>query len=140
MRALARPIAIAILRRADTILVTAVPDPVKGVTGYRPPGGTIEFGEAGAATVVRELREELGVDIVDPRYLGTLENIFSYLGNVGHELVRVYDVRFADPSLYGRTEFPCIESDGVPFTCVWKALADFEREPLYPNGLRDLLG
>jgi len=139
VRELARPVAIAILRRDDHILVTAVPDHVKNVTGYRAPGGTIEFGETGADAVVREIDEELGVEIVEPTYLGTLENIFSYLGKIGHDLVRVYSARFADVSLYERPEFACIEANGVPFTCVWKPLSDFDREPLYPSGLLELI-
>ena len=139
MRRLARPLAIAIIRDGDRILVFRVPDPVKNVTGYRPPGGTIEFGETGAAAVIRELNEELAAQIVEPRYLGTLENIFEWLGRPGHELVRVYEARFADPSLYRRDSFECVEADGQAFTCVWKPLADFEREPLYPSGLRELL-
>jgi ADP-ribose pyrophosphatase YjhB (NUDIX family) len=139
VRQLARPVAVAILRRDDRILVFRVPDPVKHVIGYRPAGGTIEFGEAGADTVVREIREELGVEVIEPRYLGTLENIFTYLGKTGHELVRVYEVRFADSSLYGRDEFACVEANGEPFTCVWKPLKDFDRDPLYPTGLLALL-
>lgn len=139
MRPLARPIAVAVIRKADRILVFAVPDPVKDVTGYRPPGGTIEFGETGADAVVREIREELSAEIVEPQYLATIENIFEWLGQPGHELVRVYEARFADPALYRRDSFECVEANGAAFTCVWKALSDFTREPLYPNGLRDLL-
>ncbi len=139
MRPLARPIAVAVIRKADGILVFAVPDPVKDVTGYRPPGGTIEFGETGADAVVREIREELSAEIVEPQYLATIENIFEWLGQPGHELVRVYEARFADPALYRRDSFECVEANGAAFTCVWKALSDFTREPLYPNGLRDLL-
>jgi 8-oxo-dGTP pyrophosphatase MutT (NUDIX family) len=101
-RALDRAIAIAVLRRGDEILVSEVPDAVKGMTGWRPPGGGIEFGERGAETVVREIEEELGVRVGDPRYLGTVENIFTYLGVEGHQLVRVYQVRFADSELYKR--------------------------------------
>ena len=139
MRPLARPLAIAIIRKSDRILVFPVPDPLKNVTGYRPPGGTIEFGETGADAVVRELQEELGARIVAPRYVGTLENIFSWLGRPGHELVRVYETEFADRSLYERATFECTEADGSAFTCLWKRLSDFEREPLYPNGLLDLI-
>jgi ADP-ribose pyrophosphatase YjhB (NUDIX family) len=137
---LARPLALAVIRRDDRILVFAVPDPVKNVMGYRPPGGTIEFGETGADAVVRELREGLAAEIVEPRYLGTLENIFEWLGRPGHELVRVYEARFADPTLYRRESFDCLEANGAAFTCIWKPLSDFARDPLYPNGLRELLG
>ena len=85
---------------------------------------------------MREIDEELGVRVVDPRYLGTVENIFSYLGVPGHQLVRVYEVRFADPELYKRDRFDCVEGNGIGFTCIWKPLAEFgERDPLYPGRL-----
>jgi len=139
-RQLARPVAIALIERHDEILAFEVPDDVKDVVGWRLPGGTIEFGERGSDTVVREIREELGVDVVDPVYLGTAENIFTYLGVVGHELVRVYKVRFADPRLYERDHFDCVEANGVPFTCIWKPIAEFRGGvPLYPDGLLELI-
>lgn len=139
-RGLDRAIAIAVIRRGDAILVSEVPDPMKNVTGWRPPGGGIEFCERGADTVVREIEEELGARVEDPRYLGTVENIFTYLGVPGHQLVRVYEVRFADPELYQRDHFDCVEANGIPFTCVWKPLAEFdEHAPLYPGGLLALI-
>ena len=139
-RALDRAIAIAVIRRGDEILVSEVPDSVKNMTGWRPPGGGIEFGERGAETVVREIDEELGARVEDPRYLGTVENIFSYLGVEGHQLVRVYEVSFADPALYQRDHFDCLEANGIRFTCVWKPIAEFgERAPLYPDGLLELI-
>lgn len=137
---LARPVAIALIRRGDEILVVEVPDAVSGVTCWRPPGGTIEFGERGRETVVREIREELGVELADIEYLGTVENIFSYLGATGHEIVRVYAARFDDASQYERARFKCIESDGGNFTRVWKRIADFRAGvPLYPEGLLELI-
>lgn len=139
-RDLDRAIAIAVLRRGGEILVSEVPDPMKNISGWRPPGGGIEFGEHGAETVVREIAEELGVRVEDPRYLGTVENIFTYLGIKGHQLVRVYEVRFADPKLYDRDRFDCIEANGIPFTCLWKPIAQFgARAPLYPDGLLELI-
>ena len=140
-RDLDRAIAIAVLRRGDEILVSEVPDPMKHITGWRPPGGGIEFGERGADTVVREIGEELGVRVEDPRYLGTVENIFTYLGVSGHQLVRVYEVRFSDPRLYKRDRFDCVEANAARFTCIWKPLADFHAAaPLYPEGLLELIG
>jgi ADP-ribose pyrophosphatase YjhB (NUDIX family) len=122
------------------MLVFDVPDEVKGVVGWRLPGGTIEFGERGSETVVREIHEELGVEIQGAAYLGTVENIFTYLGARGHELVRVYAARFADQRLYERDHFDCIEVDGSRFTCVWKPIADFRAGvPLYPEGLLELV-
>jgi len=139
-RGLARPVAVALIRRSDEILVFEVPDPVKHVTGWRLPGGTIEFGERGRETVVREIREELDVEIVDASYLGTVENIFTYLGVAGHDLVRVYSARFAEPRLYDQARFDCVEANGAQFTCIWKPIADFRAgTPLYPEGLLELI-
>ena len=139
-RAFARPVAVALIRRNDEILVFEVPDPVERLTGWRLPGGTIEFGERGRETVVREIREELDVEVVDVGYLGTVENIFTYLGVAGHELVRVYAARFADEQLYERARFDCVEANGVEFTCIWKPVADFRAgTPLYPDGLLALI-
>lgn len=139
-RELARPVAVALFRRGDALLVFDVPDAVKGVVGWRLPGGTIEFGERGSEAVVREIREELGVDAVELAYLGTVENIFTYLGADGHELVRVYAARFADQRLYERERFDCIEANGARFTCIWKPIADFRAGvPLYPDGLLEMM-
>lgn len=135
-----RAVAIAIIRRDDEILVFPVPDEVKGVTGWRAPGGGIEFGERSDAAVVREVEEELGLRIVEPRHVTTIENIFEYRGATGHELVFVYEARFADDEEYGRESFDGLELGGDPFVCVWRDLDSFEADaPLYPEGLRDLL-
>ena len=134
-----RAVALAILRRGNAILVFEVPDPVKNLTGFRPLGGSIEFGETGAETIVREIKEELGLDIVATSYLGTVENIFEWQGRPGHELVRVYEARFVEPSVYASEEVDWVEATSEKPVCVWKDLGDFERQPLYPDGLLELL-
>lgn len=135
-----RPIAVVVIRRGNEILVSMIPDEVRGVTGWRPLGGTIEFGERGEETVVRELREEIGNGIVDTRYVATLENIFSYRGVPAHEIIRVYEARFADGSLYERDRFDATEERSAPFVCVWRDLSSFGPDaPLYPDGLLELL-
>ncbi len=117
-----------------------IPDEKKHITGWRPLGGTIEFGERGDETVVRELREELGVDVVGLRYLATLENIFTYLGSQAHEIVRVYEARFVDGSLYAHERFDAIEERAQPFVCTWRRISDFGPDmPLYPDGLLELI-
>ena len=138
-----RPLAIGIFRRDDRILVCEGYDPIKQQTFYRPLGGGIEFGEQAAETVVRELREEIGAEMINPRYLGTLENLFTYNGKPGHEIVLVFAGELTDPSLYERETW--IGHDGLPggeeFKVVWKPLADFAagQAPLYPDGLLPLL-
>ena len=135
-----RAVAVAVIRRDDAILVSAVPDEHKHVTGWRPPGGGIEFGERGEQTVAREIREELGVEITGTRYIATLENIFTFLGAPGHEIVQVYEARFVDPRLYERERIEANEEGSGPFVCVWRRRESFGGDaPLYPEGLLELL-
>lgn len=136
-----RPIIICLFRDGGRILVAQGADPATGKRFYRPLGGEIEFGEAGIRTLEREMAEELGRPIEEPVFLGLLENLFTYCGEQGHELVLVYDARLADRGLYQRDRITCRESDGTTFDAVW---LDLDREipgglPLYPDGLRDFI-
>jgi 8-oxo-dGTP pyrophosphatase MutT (NUDIX family) len=137
-RPFARPVALALIRRRDEILVGPVTELDGTVIGRRPPGGTIEFGESGRDAVMREIREELGTDVTDVRYVGTIENIYRFRGKPEHELVRVYEARFSDPTFYSRERIECVEADGQPFTCVWRRVSR-PGEPLFPEGLLELI-
>ena len=136
-----RPIAIGIFRKADSILVYEGYDPRKDQTFYRPLGGGIDFGEHSQDTLIREIREELGAEIANVCYLGTLENIFVYDGQPGHEFVAVYGATFADPGFYEGDELIGYEDTGIAFRAVWKLLDTFRQggAPLYPEGLLALL-
>jgi len=136
-----RPIAICACRDDGRILVAEGRDSRKGQTFYRPLGGTIEFGERGEEAVRREFREEIGADLLEVRALGMLENIFTYEGRRGHEIVLVYDGRLADTALYQK-EVIMGNEFGMPFKAVWKRLDEFEPGGLilYPEGLLELLG
>ena len=139
-----RPIVIGLFRQDGAILVAECRDPVKGETFYRPLGGAIEFGETSAEALVREMREELDEEIKALEYLGTLENIFTFDGAAGHEIVQVYDARFTDPTVYGRGVVAGYEADaGVEeFTAMWMPVESFEGDDariVYPNGLLELL-
>lgn len=140
-----RTIAIGVFRSRGRILAQEGYDPLKGQRFYRPLGGKIEFGELGAETVVRELGEELGVEAGGLRYLGTLENIFTYNGQPGHEIVRVYDGLLAPAALYEQAEILGNEDSGTPIRAVWVDLREYNVEgasdlpPVYPTGLIELL-
>ncbi len=115
-------------------------DPLKKQTFYRPLGGSIEFGERAQDALKRELMEEANAEITNVRYLGTLENIFTYNGEMGHEIVLVYEAEFVDRTFYEHEWLECHEDSGIPFKAVWKSLDEFGVEgPLYPDSLPDLL-
>lgn len=136
-----RPIVICLFRNGGRILAAEGVDPATGKRFYRPLGGEVEFGEAGIRTLEREMAEELGRPIESPVFLGLLENLFTYDGEQGHELVLVYDALLADRSLYNSDRIPCRESDGTTFDAVW---LDLDGDvpgglPLYPDGLRNFI-
>ena len=136
-----RPIAICVFHNSDRILVFEGDDPVKGETFYRPLGGGIEFGESSETTVRRELKEEINVEVGDLRFLGTLENIFTFNGNSFHEIVMVFDGALIDSGLYAQAEIHGKEANGDDIRASWKSLAEFEsgQSILYPDGLMKLL-
>jgi 8-oxo-dGTP pyrophosphatase MutT (NUDIX family) len=137
-----RPIAICVFRHDGRILAAEYCDPLKGQRFYRPLGGAIEFGEHSADTLAREIAEELGAAVTDLRYLGALENVFTYNGQTGHEIVMVYDGAFADLALYERPFLEGTEDSGTTFRAVWVSLADCAdpaAPPVYPTGLLELL-
>ncbi len=88
------------------------------------------------------MQEELGAAVTDLRYLAALENIYTYNGRPGHEIVQVYDGEFADKTLYELPALTGRDDNEAPITAVWKPISDFLEEnapPLYPDGLLDLL-
>ncbi len=135
-----RPLALCVFQHDGRILVSENFDPTKRETFYRPLGGGIEFGERGIDAAAREIHEELAAAVRDIAYLGTLENIFTFNGKPGHEIVLIYDGSFVDSSLYGRESLTGREGSHA-FKAVWKRLSDFVpgHPPLYPDGLIDLL-
>lgn len=103
-------------------------------------GGGIEFGENSEEAVRREIKEELGVEIEELEFLATLENIFVFNGERGHEIVRVYVGRMTDPRYSGQAEMSAHEDNGETIKVVWKDIEDFNSQtPLYPDGLLELL-
>jgi len=137
-----RPLAICIFSHNNKILVAEGHDPAKGETFYRPLGGGIEFGEHSTETIHRELMEEIGAEVKDLVYLGTLENIFIFNGTPGHEIVQVYDGALIESGLYEQVVISGHEAGvNLPLKVVWKSLDEFgpSKSILYPDGLLELL-
>ena len=136
-----RPIAICVFHNSNSILVFEGLDPVKGEIFYRPLGGGIEFGESSEATVRRELKEEINVEVGDLRFLGVLENIFMFNSNSYHEIVMVFDGALIDSGLYAQAEIHGKEANGDNIRAIWKSVDEFVsgKSILYPDGLLSLL-
>jgi ADP-ribose pyrophosphatase YjhB (NUDIX family) len=136
-----RPLAIVVFRREDGCILAAPGfDHVKLQRFYRPLGGEIEFGELAEVAARREIREETGAEIKDLKLLQVAENIFTFLGASGHELVWCFEASFVDPAYYQDDVVRCLEGDAA-FEAHWVPLPLFERgeAPLYPDGLLEAI-
>ena len=135
--------ALALVRQGDRILVEKGRDEVKHETFFRLLGGTVEFGETGADTLRRELREELGAEADVDRLVATIENLFTYEGEAAHEICLVYECTLREERLYALDEWDAHEetSDGVVVHPVsWRAIDSFgPGGGLYPVELRELI-
>lgn len=137
-----RSIAICVFRKDDRILVFEGYDPTKKQTFYRPLGGGIEFGETAEETVRREMKEEINAEVGDVRFLGVLENIFTFDGNSYHEIVMIHDGVLKESGLYEQAVIVGHEADvEESFKAMWKSLNAFGEGKfiLYPDGLLELL-
>src|SRR5258708_6983818 len=99
------PIAVGIVRRGDELLLMSVRTDDGSIKGWRPLGGTIEFGERAADALKREFSEEIGAAIEEPKLLSVLENLYTHHDAAGHEIVFVFDVHLADGDAYGKDSF-----------------------------------
>jgi ADP-ribose pyrophosphatase YjhB (NUDIX family) len=136
-----RPTVQCLFRRGDELLVLESWDGVKQRGHRRAPGGGIEHGERAEDAVRREIREEIGAEITQLRLLQVVENIFTFQGGAGHEIIYVFEAEFVDRSLYGRDVIHCAEDDGVLFDLGWVAITEMRdpQRPLVPPELLDLL-
>ena len=110
------------------------------------PGGRVEMGEASEDSLRREMREEIGVDVVVERLLWIVENFFDYAGKQCHELAFYYLMRIPAGRLradgerfYGLEEF----YEGEPVVKLhfqWTALDRLGELELYPSFLTERLG
>ena len=136
-----RPIAIGVIWNNGSLLVEHGFDSVKQKHFFRPPGGAIEFGERAVDALRREFIEELGAELIEPKLVTVIENIFEYEAQPHHELVFVFEARFKDSRLYERAEFE-IQEVSVRTAASWKSLDELAggARPLYPEGLVAVLG
>ena len=107
------------------------------------PGGHIEFGETGRQALVREVKEELGVESSAGAFLGVVENSFLQHGRPHAEINLVYELRLgavggASPDGAESLPPPASKEDWIEFE--WRDLGRLDAANLLPAAFRSLSG
>ncbi len=131
-----RVLALGMIQDQDRLFVSEGIDRVKGQKFYRFLGGGVDFGEPSATALKREFQEELAAELKNIVYLGCLENIFTFEGNKGHEIIQLYRCDFADDRFYNLQEMTFLEGARQK-RALWLPIDDFRNGNLvlYPDGV-----
>lgn len=95
-----RVLALGLIKKDNRVFMSQGYDPVKQKTFYRAMGGGVDFGETSLEALEREFQEEIQAKLTNISYLGCLENLFTFNGKQGHELLQVYQCDFVDAKFY----------------------------------------
>lgn len=71
-------VAIIINKKKEILVATRANDPAKGT--FDLPGGFVDMNETGEQAVIREVREETGLNVASVRYLFSIPNTYMYSG------------------------------------------------------------
>lgn len=113
---------------------------VQGFDFWFLPGGRCEFHEAATETLLREMREEMGLKVRVERLLWVVENFFTFQGTTHHEL-GLYFLMSLPPDcglLALDTPFAGAEQS-IDLIFAWHRLDELDRVPLFPAFLRRTL-
>lgn len=102
------------------------------------PGGRVELGEASSQAIVREMREELGLDASIERLLWIVESVFTRGEMRHHVLGMYYLISFPrDAAIYDKTRVhEGIEGINLRLLFRWFPLEELTHIRLFPTFLR----
>ncbi|QMS89053.1 NUDIX hydrolase [Nostoc edaphicum CCNP1411] len=121
-----RVIALGLIRDDERIFLSEGYDPVKQETFYRALGGGVEFGETSHDALKREFQEEIQADLTNIKYLGCIENLFTFNGRQGHEIIQLYQCDFADSKFYQLENLIFSESKNHKHRALWIDISRFQ--------------
>jgi 8-oxo-dGTP pyrophosphatase MutT (NUDIX family) len=121
-----RVIALGLIRDGDRIFLSEGYDPVKQETFYRALGGGVDFGETSHAALKREFQEEIQAELTNIKYLGCIENLFTFNGRQGHEIVQLYQCDFVDSKFYQLESLVFSESQTHKHKALWMDISRFK--------------
>jgi len=109
---------------------------------YAFPGGRVEMFESTENTIIREMKEELGVDVTIDRLLWVCEQFFGDTDSKYHEICFYYLIECNDNNLLDKEDLFYITEGKNKFEFRWIDVKEIENEFVYPvfikNRIQDL--
>ena len=102
----------------------------KGLGSTYLPGGHVEFGETGAEALVREMKEETGLDSTAGKFLGVVESSFLQHGEKHCEINLVYELSIENSDVAAQEGWIGFE---------WCPLSNLDAANLLPVDIRRLI-
>lgn len=120
-----RVLALGLIKKGDRTFISEGYDPIKQQTFYRAMGGGVDFGETSFEALQREFQEEIQAELTNIHYLGCIENLFTFNGKQGHEILQVYECDFVDPKFYQLENLVFAEGERKK-TALWVEISRFK--------------
>ncbi|NEU76020.1 NUDIX hydrolase [Hassallia byssoidea VB512170] len=120
-----RVLALGLIKKGDRTFISEGYDPVKQQTFYRAMGGGVDFGETSFEALQREFQEEIQAELTNIHYLGCIENLFTFNGKQGHEILQIYQCDFVDPKFYQLENLVFAEGERQK-TALWVEISRFK--------------
>ncbi len=113
-----------VLIKDNKILLT------KGGDDYSLPGGHSQIGETSQETIVREFKEETGLDVEPLNVISTYENFWKWGDKNCHQLCIYYSLKMIDEN---QELIPNPDTNDTKF--IWHKLEKLKNINLYPIGI-----
>jgi len=120
-----RVLALGLITQGERTFISEGYDPIKQQTFYRAMGGGVDFGETSLEALQREFQEEIQAELTNIHYLGCIENLFTFNGKQGHEILQVYQCDFVDPKFYQLENLVFAEGERQK-TALWVEISRFK--------------
>ncbi len=83
--------------KGEVLLTTRAFNPAKGMLDL--PGGFVDMNETAEEAIIRELKEELNINIQNPKYLFSLPNEYEFSGITVHTLDIFFKIEIDDNTI-----------------------------------------
>lgn len=104
---------------------------------YAFPGGRVEMFETTETTIVREMNEELDINVKVNRLLWMCEDFFDHNDNKYHEICFYYLIEYKDNNILNKGDLFYITEGKNEFEFKWVDIKDIKNEIIYPVFIKE---